>query len=363
MDWRTRSPRERNQKRKGYGVDRRNFRKTRKVLRHGPSRYRTKKLEDMNTTAAVAAVAAQRQRELKKEREVQRKLERESRAREQAERIEREIEYKQQQQRAQEIQRKVKEKWDRERPERERLKREREKAAAKEAKKNENNDRSNYAGRRWQMEADPMYTHKYAGRAQRQEHVKTLNDGDYRKLTQKNLATPHTGEDGNYVFRDSKMTARVKYPGLWRTTAVNLNALEQDQLHRNPPRMTAAQTRLYKGQEKRWNKTVDSVDQFVGGKRRLKYPRAKGNLFYMNKKSRGRRITMRLVHKHPEAFKGSEFRHFLRPRSLTRKKKRSLLRKKKRILLRKKKRSHSRRTRKVMRSRVHQSRKRRTRRK
>jgi hypothetical protein len=210
-----------------------------------------------------------------------------------------------------------------------------------------------YERERAEREKDDHYP---SGRAQRQEHVKTLRTTGFRDWeppTEANIVRPQKGKGGEDVYRVRFMTAQKKYPGLRKALEDaaydagldrRKNEISEEQYHQKIDKLN-----------EKWEDAKASVDEFVGGKRRLKYPRAKGNLFYMNKKSRGRRITMRLVHKHPEAFKGSEFRHLLRPRSLTRKKKRSLLRKKKR--------SHSRRTRKVMRSRVHQSRKRRTRRK
>ena len=187
-----------------------------------------------------------------------------------------------------------------------------------------------YERGRAKREKDERYP---SGRAQRQEHVKTLRMRgfrDWESPTEANIVRPQKGKGGEDVYRVRWMTAEKKYPGLRKALE---DAAYDAGLDRRENKISEEQyhQKIDKLNEK-WEDAKASVDEFVGGKRRLKYPRAKGNLFYMNKKSRGRRITMRLVHKHPEAFKGSEFRHLLRPRSLTRKKKRSLLRKRREVI-------------------------------
>ena len=47
-------------------------------------------------------------------------------------------------------------------------------------------------------------------------------------------------------------------------------------------------------------------------KTKKKYPFAKGFLFYINKKSNGKRITPQIVKKYPHVFSGKEFRHLLK---------------------------------------------------
>ena len=66
---------------------------------------------------------------------------------------------------------------------------------------------------------------------------------------------------------------------------------------------------IYKSKKTKKNKTKKNKKK--KSKKNYKYPLARGHLFYLNKKSRGKRITAKIIRKYPKAFNAKLRKRFL----------------------------------------------------